>query len=158
MGAEGHNGPRPYQQRALQTVFLRVPQADWPAVKRGIKTEFRAANGRGAVSQLWNVPTPIPVIAYTIRRGEYDARLMILERFWQEPLGAISEESLRREGFANLAEFRTYWMAREHRRFRPTRKMFVYQVRPWLRDDVNESAVRLLRHLYGEFLDGSRAA
>lgn len=158
MAADGSRGPRPYQQRQLSTVFLRVPSRDWPAVKRGLKTEFRAGVGRGAVSQLWNVPTPVPVVAYSIRQGRHDAKLMILERHWIEPLGAISEESLAAEGFANLAEFRTYWMEREHKRFTPTRKMFVYQVRPWLRDDVNESGVRLLRHLYGDFLDGSRAA
>ena len=158
MGADGYRGPRPYRQRSLQTVFVRVPAMDWPAVKRGIKTEFRAGGGRGATSQTWKVPTPVPVVAYTIRRGQYDARLMILERCWQEPLGAISPESLRREGFANLAEFRTYWLRREHHRFRATRKMFVYRLRPWTPEDASASADRLLRHLYGDFLDEEPAA
>jgi hypothetical protein len=158
MGADGGKGPQPWVQHAARTTFLRVPVMDWPAVKRGVKTEFRANGGRGTISQAWKVPTPVPVVAYTIRQGRYDARLMILEEVWQEPLGAISPESLRREGFADMAEFRAYWLAREHVRFRPTRKMFAFRVRPWVAEDFGESAEKLLRRLYGDFLDESRAA
>ena len=151
MAADGSRGPRPYTQRRLSTVFLRVPSRDWPAVKRGYKTEFRAGAGKNAVPQLFGVPTPIPVVAYTVRRGEHDAQLMILERCWQEPLGAISADSLAAEGFEDLKEFRAYWMEREHKRFTPTRQVFAYRVRAFREDDRAEAADRIFEHLYGEF-------
>jgi hypothetical protein len=143
-------GPKPYKQRTASTIFLRVPVADWPALIRGKKREFRAASGNA--SGLHFVQTPTPVVCYMERLGKYAARLMVLERRWSEPLGAITPESLRAEGFQSFAEFRRYWMRREHRRFRPTREITVYEVRPWEPTDYNEFAYQLLHHLYGEFL------
>lgn len=153
MAADGSRGPRPYTQRRISTVFLRVPVRDWPAVKRGIKTEFRAGAGKNAIPQLWGIPTPVPVVAYAIRQGRHDAKLMVLEEMWQEPLGAISPESLEREGFKTLAEFRAYWIERERKRFTPTRHVFAYRVRPFGLVDAEEFGARLFDHLYGEFLD-----
>ncbi len=132
-------------------MFLRVPSGDWPAVKRGLKREFRARSG--IASQLHNVPVPSPVVAYAPVRDHYDARLMMLEAHWQEPLGAISAESLAAEGFETLAEFRRYWMARERKRFRVTRNVLVYRVRPITAEDVRASQRQLFRRLYGAFLD-----
>lgn len=152
MAADGSHGPRPFTQRRVSTTFLRVPVRDWPAVKRGYKTEFRAGTGKNAVPQLFGITTPIPVVAYAIRNGRHDAQLMVLEELWQEPLGAISPESLEREGFASLAEFRAYWTQREHKRFTPTRMVFAYRVRQWAPWDAGDLAPRLLDHLYGEFL------
>ena len=152
MAADGSRGPRPFTQRRVSTVFLRVPTRDWPAVKRGYKTEFRAGSGKNAVPQLWGIQTPTPVVAYSIRRGEHDAQLMVLEELWQEPLGAIGPESLQREGFGSLAEFRRYWMERERKRFTPTRHVFCYRVRPYDQLDGAEAAGRIFRHLYGDFL------
>lgn len=152
---DGH-GPRPYQQRQASTAFLRVPWTDWPAVRRGIKTEFRAASG--AVSGLKFVETPVPVVAYSWHPIHgYEAELMVLVERFQEPLAAISDESLEREGFASLAEFRAYWVARERRRFTPTRMIVAYRVRPFVWDSpVRQSddqyfAQRLFDHLYGSF-------
>lgn len=153
MAADGSRGPRPYTQRRLSTVFLRVPVRDWPAVKRGYKTEFRAGVGKNAVPQLWGVPTPIPVVAYAIRNGRHDCKLMVLERAWQEPLGAISPESLAREGFETLAEFRRYWMERERKRFTPTRQVFCYRVRAFDDEDRFRLAGVIFEHLYGDFLE-----
>lgn len=156
MAADGSRGPKPWQQRRLSTVFLRVPSRDWPAVKHGYKSEFRSSPGKNRVPQLFGVPTPIPVVAYAIRAGRHDGQLMVLEELWQEPLGAISPESLRREGFESLAEFRSYWLEREHRRFAPTRQVFCYRVRAFDDErDRGELADRLLHHLYGEFLVGT---
>jgi hypothetical protein len=152
MGADGSHGPRPYTQHRISTVFLRVPIRDWPAVKRGIKTEFRAGSGRGAISQLFGVPTPVPAVAYAIRQGRHDARLMMLEKCWQEPLGAISPDSLAREGFEDLAEFRAYWMERERKRFTPLHQVFAFRVRPWQPGDAEAAGEKLLDHLYGHFL------
>lgn len=158
MAADGSRGPRPYSQRRVSTTFLRVPARDWPAIKRGYKSEFRAGVGKNAVPQLFGIQTPLPVVAYSIRNGRHDAQLMTLEALWQEPLGAISPESLRREGFESLAEFRSYWVAREHKRFTPTRQVFAYRVRGFTGADVDDAAQRIFEHLYGEFLPDLRAA
>ena len=81
-----------------------------------------------------------------------NAELMVLESMWREPLGAISPESLAAEGYGSLAEYRRYWMARERRRFAPTRMITVYDVRPWRGDeDVERFARLLLERLYGAF-------
>ena len=151
MGADGSQGPRPYTQRKARTIFLRVPNADWINVTRGIKTEFRA--GSGACSAMWGVEPPTPVVAYRVHKVHgHEARLMVLERKWQEPLGAISEESLANEGFESLAEFRRYWMAREKRRFTPTRMVMAYEVRPFVPGEEHSLGVSLFNRLYGEFL------
>jgi hypothetical protein len=156
MAADGSRGPRPWAKRTVSTTFLRVPIADWPAVKRGLKTEFRASPGRNSVPQLHDLPTPSPVVAYAIRRGRHDGRLMVLEELWSEPLGAISPESLAREGFGSLAEFRAYWLRREHVRFRPTRQVMCFRVRPLREGDIEDFAQRAFEHLYAEHLPPAR--
>lgn len=153
MGNQGSQGPQPYQQRRVSTAFLRVPAVDWIAVTRGAKREFRASPK--AVSNLWSVDPPTPVVAYRVRGGPaggHDAKLMVLEDKWLEPLGAISPESLKAEGFESVAEFRRYWMAREKRRFMPTRMVTAYRVRPWTDGDRERFADMLLDRLYGEHL------
>lgn len=152
MGADGSNGPKPYKQRQVSTAFLRVPAHDWPQVRRGLKTEFRAASG--AVSGLKFVDPPIPVVAYSVNKLGHDSRLMVLDERWQEPLSAISDESLQREGFASFAEFRAYWCHREKRRFTPTRMVVVYRVRPF--DPLGDRAAfetSIFDHLYGDFIE-----
>lgn len=156
MGSDGSHGPRPFTQRQARTVFLRVPAADWIAVSRGRKREFRASHS--ACSALWDVKTPTPVVAYRVKRiggqPDYEAKLMVLERRWQEPLGAISKESLEAEGFESLAEFRRYWMRRERRHFTPTRMVTCYRVRTFNADeDPDEMGRVLFDRLYGEFLE-----
>lgn len=153
MAADGSRGPKPWTQHKASTTFLRVPRHDWPAVKNGIKREFRAGTGINAIPQLWGVRTPTLVVAYSIDDlSRYDHRLMVLEEQWREPLGAIDALSLRAEGFESLADFRTYWMQRERRRFTPTREVSVYRIRPAVDDDVNGFGRQLLEHLYGAFL------
>jgi len=149
MASDGSRGPKPWKQRHAKTLFLRVPAADFPLVARGRKTEFRSASGM--VSGLHFVEPPTPVVAYMEKRGKYESKLMVLEERRTEPLGAISEESLRNEGFATLAEFRRYWMRRERRRFRPTRDVVVYRVRPFEQSDAEWFARKLIEHLYGEW-------
>lgn len=151
MGADGSKGPKPWSQHQARTLFLRVPLDDWPAVKRGIKTEFRGQPG--ALSGLKFVDPPAPVVAYSYSRMRgYDSALMVLEDRMQEPLMAISEESLRREGHESVAHFRRYWMARERKRFNPMAEIVAYRIRPWLPDDVERFARRLLERLYGDHL------
>lgn len=151
MGNDGSNAPQPWVQRQARTLFLRVPNSEWISVSRGSKREFRAS--QRAVSALWNVEPPTPVVAYRQHKVYgYDSKLMVLEEKWQEPLGAISAESLRREGFETLTEFRKHWMRRERRRFAPTRLVTCYRVRPWLEVDKEIMGRSLLETLYGEFL------
>lgn len=142
---------KPYKQTQLRTVFLRVPTQDWLQVTRGVKTEFRAA--RGHQTQAWAIKVPTPVVAYRVLRCEkHEAKLMVLEKTWREPLGAISEESLAREGYATFAEFRRYMRNRERRPFRPLQEVQVFQVRPWVEADRTDMASLLLDRLYGDFL------
>lgn len=150
MGSSGSQGPRPFQQAKASTVFLRVPSVDWIGITHGLKSEFRASPA--AVTQALNLDLPTAVVAYRQhpQRG-YDAKLMVLEETWQEPLGAISAESLEREGFSDLAHFRRYWIGRERRRFAPTRKVRVFRVRPWKETDREVFADRLFERLYGGF-------
>lgn len=150
MASDGSRGPRPYTQRHARTIFIRVAAADWPLVKRGLKTEFRGQ--LGVQSALFNTPAPSPVVAYSIVRGTYDARLMLLEAVSQEELGAITPESLEREGFVDFESFRRYWMQRDGKKFRPTKKVFVYRLRPWAAGDDEAMAAVLLKRLYGDWL------
>lgn len=150
MGSDGSRGPKPFTQRRCSTTFVRVPAREWPAVKRGVKREFRAA---GQHAHLWHVPCPTPVVCYAVLRRGHDASLMILERAWREPLGAITPESLAAEGFRSLAEFRTHWMARERRRFTPTRHVWAHRVRPFEPSDLERFSARIFARLYGDFLD-----
>lgn len=149
MASDGTHGPKPWKKLRASTTFVRVPHSEWNAVKLGYKTEFRT----NTATSLFNVRPPTLVVAYAIDAiGRYEAKLMVLEDLWQEPLGAITEESLANEGFATMAEFRKHWMAREHRRFRPTRTIFAYRVRLADGEDLIQQGERLVELLYGEFL------
>lgn len=144
------SSPEPWRQFEARTTFLRVPLGDWPAVRIGAKTEFRAS-GR-AVTQLWNVTCPMLVVGYVVRRARYDSRLFVLEETHTEPLGAISPESLTREGFASMAEFRRYWIGRTKQRFKPLTSAQVYRLRPASREDVVTLGLKLIERLYQEHL------
>lgn len=78
---------------------------------------------------------------------------MVLERTWQEPLGAISPESLAAEGFPDYAHFRRYWMRRTRKHFKPTRMVVAFRVRAWHgQADAILFGSEILTRLYGEFL------
>lgn len=149
MGSDGA-GPKPYTQRQARTIFLRVHHSEYALITSGRKTEFRGSPRR--CSQLWDVEPPLPVVTWTLfpARG-YKRELMVLEETWREPLGSITEESLRREGQPDIAHFRRYWMAREHDRFKPTRMVSVFRIRPWQAHDGELLGQHLLQRLYGEF-------
>lgn len=152
MASDGSKGPKPYTQGQARTVFLRVPFADWPAIKRGLKTEFRGSEQMASGLRYVNCPTP--VVGYVKRRSveKYESGLLVLEKFWREPLGAITEESIKREGFATLHEFRRYWKVRERKGFEPLREVTVYRLRPWKDGDREEFGQVLLDRLYGQWL------
>lgn len=132
-------------------MFLRVPLEDWPEVKIGHKTEFRGKPGSISGLKWVDPPTPVVAYAYSRMRG-YDEALMVLEDRFQEPLLAISEESLAREGHESVAHFRRYWMRREGKLFNPTALVTAFRVRLWQVGDTRTFADRLLEKLYGDFL------
>lgn len=149
MGSSGA-APRPWKQRQARTIFLRVPVADWPAITADRKREFRASPR--AVPQLWDIEPPMPVVAYTIHPQQgYLRELMVLEATWRERLEDISAESLTAEGHPTFAHFRRAWMMREKTKFKPTREVSVFQVRPWEANDDRRMADRLFDRIYGAF-------
>lgn len=152
MSPRASSSPKPWPQYELRTIFLRVPHADWLLVKQGHKTEFRAS-GRAATKVQWVKP-PTPVVAYALTnaRDDHRSQLMVLEQCWREELRAISEESLRREGFNTFAEFRRYWKIRTQKPFRPLDRVWAYSVRPWTPEDAASLGVKMIERLYGEHL------
>lgn len=145
------SAPKPWSQYETRTTFLRIAGEDWASVKIGAKTEFRASPHY--VSQLWNVQCPTPVVGYTMRRvGGYESTLLVLEATWHEPVGAITPESLEREGFQSFAHFRRYWMERTKKRFSPLQVVHVFQVRPLREEDHASMGLQLFRKLYREHL------
>lgn len=149
MGSSGA-GPRPWKQRQARTIFLRVPHSEWKKVSTGTKREFRASPK--AMPQLWDIEPPLPVVAYSIHPQQgYVKELMVLTATWRERLEDISAESLAAEGQPDFAHFRRYWMIREKTKFKPTREVSVFRVRPWEPNDDRRMADRLLERLYGAF-------
>lgn len=141
---------RPWTCYRASTPFLRIPRVDWPKVIAGEKTELRAA-GRNALNADRLNP-PIPVVGYTMwEHKPPTSRLLVLEQAHTEPLGAISPEALAREGFATIKEFKHYWrLYRTREAYKPLTKVWVYRIRPFTPDDVDEFGRRLFDHIYGE--------
>src|SRR5436190_17531907 len=102
-------------ERTLKTIFIAVPSFDWAAVKIGAKTEFRLGTGTNVL----DAKLPTPVVLYGDGLSAPESMLAVLEAKWREPLAAISEESLRREGYPDMAHFRRYWMQKTGEPFRP---------------------------------------
>jgi hypothetical protein len=138
--------------RTCTTVFLRVPSLDWPKVVTGEKRELRTM-GRYAL-MAGRIRAPELVVGYLVRR--YDERreqLLIVDDAWQEPLGAISPQSLAAEGFESFGEFRSYWKLRFPRSgWRPLSTVQVCTLRPFTPADHEPMAERLLQRIYGRWL------
>lgn len=147
------------RQRKTRTQFLRIHLHDWPAIVGGDKTEFRNA-GRYAPHPILMVK-PSPIVCWVDSRYRDRAfQIMVLEDAWQEPLGSISPESLRNEGFESVAEFRRYWRNRHHgvlASYKPLSTVSVYRLRPWAPGDLEEMGHALLNHLYGPWVFGEEA-
>lgn len=151
--ATGGIGRRLPQGRA-RTRVLRVPWGEWARVVAGDKTEVRWS-GQGAIPPGGYSP-PEPVVGYSVNPFTRVAqiRLLVLEATWKEPLNAISEESLEREGCEDVTAFKRYWRDRHNREFLPMRIAFVYRVRPFDAEDRPEFERRLFDRLYGAYQDG----
>jgi hypothetical protein len=134
--------------RTFRALPLMVPDQDWSEVLAGAKTEWRRLGQPRA-------PRVGPVVLYRIHPAteEIDSRPGILEETWTEPLGAISAESLEREGFADLGEFRRYMDARyPSSGYRPLTMARVYRVRLWRPEDTPQIARDVLTYLYGDLV------
>lgn len=142
-------------RRQAATQFLRVPRVDWARVLTGEKRELRAA-GRHALHhvRLGNVPTPVVGYSFQRYRSTCDSALLVVERAWSEPLGAISPESLAAEGFEQLRDFKLYWKARHASvGYRPAATVQCLQLRPWDKATDPELFGRLLlERLFGTWL------
>lgn len=135
----------------ISRLYLRIPKVDWPSVTQGRKTELRA-NGRGTPHT--ELRTPTPIVAYAVGVAGPRFKLMVVEDVWEEPVGAISDESLAREGFKTRREFRAYWRKRNHtHEWRPLTVTRVFRVRPFTSEDRAPLADALFDRLYGEYVD-----
>jgi hypothetical protein len=121
---------------------------DWVAIRRGQKTEYRTPY------LLTYLTPPQLAVGYRTLPGGQDAdtMLLLIESAWREPVGAVSPESLEREGFPNLDHFRRYWMRRTGERFKPLSDVQVMRVRPFEDGDVPTIGLQLIRNLYGPWL------
>src|SRR3982751_6714691 len=135
-------GPKPFAKHTVSTRFLRVPAADWHAVQRGSKTEFRKQGPASGGCGEMELPTPVVLYSsnFAAQIGGPMSRLAVLEDYWQEPLGSIGPDSWARGGFPSFAESRRYWVERPRRRFAPLSLCWAYRVRVWQSDDERELA------------------
>lgn len=150
---------RPFARHQASTRFLRVPAEDWPKVRFGAKSEFRTRPRDRTLLTTCELPTP--VVAYTTPRDatrRWPSVLMVLEARRLEPLMAIDgdHEALARECQPDYAHFRRYWRARNHGRYAPLERVWVWRVRPFRAQDVVIEGARLLRALYGEHMPEDR--
>lgn len=140
-------------KRTISTRYVRFPIADWPLICRGVKTEFRMP-----VSARWGprmIVVPTPVVGYAMTRyaSNADYRMFVVTEIRVEPLGAISDASLRAEGFETIKDFKHYWRQRHTSKgFRMLQKVNVLTVRPWQETDNADMGRLLLESLYGDHL------
>lgn len=151
---KSHSGPSDEATRLLRRTIgskpLMVPRVDWPDVLAGAKTEFRHYGRLRFIGE-----TPRPAIIYSIApaTGEVESRLAILEWAWEEPMGALSPESLANEGFDDLGEFRRYIDQRYPKGgFRPLAFTRCYRIRIATAEDRDEMAEWALRSLFGDLV------
>lgn len=140
----------PWETKGYRTLYAKVPGYMWIDVTRGIRTEYRI--GTEAVKTLLGVETPTPVVVYKNNSLGYDSAMMVLEAAWEEPLGAATEESLRRQGFDTMAQFRRNWVVQTRKLFEPLSMVGCVRVSPWDPDALPQLGEGLIRYLYGEHL------
>lgn len=145
-------------RRQVATQFIRVPRTDWAAICAGTKTELRQWGRHAIVHTRLDPPQPIVGYSFQLHRSDADARLLVCDGAWSEPLGAISAESLRAEGYETVREFRRYWIERHGRKrpegggWRPLSRVQVLQLRPFTDEDRDTFAEMLLERIYGRWL------
>lgn len=131
----------------LGTLLLHPHPSEWLPLKYGRKTEFRTL-----VNFPEKVLTPTPCVLWRRVASRIETAPFVLEEAFREPLGAISAESLAREGCADMADFRDRWVASRLTYFDATRQVCVWRVRVWAEGDAEAMGARLLERLYGPYL------
>lgn len=137
-------------RRVLWSHQVRVPTEDWAAVKAGTKTEMRSMNVTHFKKPTYKTPTVVLVYSVNLART-WDWALKILEKTWTEQLMSITPESIEREGYSSMDEFRRYWSLRNTKshRFPALAEVRVYRFAPW---DEALAGRYALEALYGDFL------
>lgn len=139
------------------TTYLRVPRDEHARLSHGDKREVRVkylVNGR---TDEFGFPLPL-VIWSPGTIGPLKVALVVCEERWREPVGAISTESLRNEGYdcrcgercncGALDRFRRYWKNIRGYRWDPRQPTWVYRLRPWDDSDRRRFAERIIEHLW----------
>lgn len=146
-------------QGHVNTRSAYVDPIDWIAVISGEKTEWRLYGNANFIEKM---VFPSPIVVYSPSAADpmipYTA-LLTLEEMWREPIAAITDESLRREGFTahddrrdNFADFRNYIAARyPNGGFRPIANVVCRRVHPMTADERTEFMERHWHHLYGRW-------
>lgn len=155
-------------RRSAGNLPVRVPAYDWADVITGNKSMFRTYCARATSRERPVVPPdtecPRPCLLYAVRHNgparsrRWEAVPGVLLSHRQEPLGAITPEDLKAEGFEFLPAFKFYWKRRYPKvGWRPWDFVSVLEVRPWnvgVEDLDDDTQARwLLKQLYGEWLD-----
>lgn len=143
--------PRPASY--VRNFPVYVDPVDWADVTSGRKSELRKY-GQSKPLPGRERKFPAACVFYTERSvGEIQTALGVVEDQWNEPLGAISPESLAREGFPDdLPGFRRYFAARYPRGgFRPLAGVVVQVIRPMNDDDATRTMLETWEHLYGRY-------
>lgn len=144
-----------------QTIFCRIPGLDWSAVLSSEKTEVRTLVGGKGLSPYALKHTPCPAVIHTTKvRGVNPHHLAIIERAWTEPLGSLTPESIRREGFESFTEFKQYWLLRRdaetpgniRSEWSPLKEVNVIRLRLMRETDYVWAGDYLFHRLYGNFI------
>ncbi|MDQ1584509.1 MAG: hypothetical protein QOF36_2563 [Microbacteriaceae bacterium] len=146
MGEKPDHPVRQHRVR-LTTLIVRPHPSDWLPLKYGKVTEFRTHQGFPD-----RIYPPSPMVLWRRIGGRVETMLWVVEEAWREPLGAISDESLRRIGCASPSEFRERWVAARATYFDATKNVNVFRGRPYRDTDRDSLADKLLETLYGAFL------
>lgn len=148
---------------------VRVPRADWEAIVTGRKRMFRSYSDSWHSRFLPLLPAgesyPRPAVIFSRlkeRHSHVDAALAIILSYRQEPLGAISRDDLKTEGFIRndtdleartaMNRFRRYWQRRYTPwGWRPNDLISVVELRPFTDADYEWVAGWLFDQLYGDW-------
>lgn len=148
--------------RHTSNLLVKVSPIDWDFVALGAKQMFRFYDGRGSVIPR-ETPCPRPCLLYSVthtgsyktgnRAAHWEHCLGTLLSVSRQPLGAISDADIRKEGFANIHEFRAYWSRKYTKRgWRPWDEVTVVECRPLQPGEYANAAMRVFEQLYGEWM------
>ena len=152
--------------RHAHNIPVRAPRKEFAKIAYGQQRVFRTYSGsdkpnRSTAPMLTEAPEcPRPILLWTSRDpnarvASVEAIPMVLLRYEYLPLGAISLEDLQAEGHRSISAYRHYWAHARHAKlgWRPHDLVNVFEVRPWMRDDLDGLGGWALEQLYGDFKD-----